>query len=193
MGVWQCTTASSEYVSPSPLPRDYLPLYAGVYSVPRISPPSTYVRFCDHRLLASRQSNTLEEIFEETLHVVLRSWHSTSNWVDSAQILISVRSISIDATVRPVGGTDVDADAVHGGGGGERDFMVFRLEPAEGGSDFYTEQVSGEVRGWGDGFAFSARRTLFLFLRRFPTYRSLMHRKLCCTLCVSSSSVCVLG
>eukprot|EP00903_Cladosiphon_okamuranus_P007634 g7403.t1 len=85
-------------------------------------------------------SNTLEEVFEETLHVVLRSWHPASSWVDSAQIFISVRSISIDATsVRPVG---ADGDAAHGGGNGgrEREFMVFRLEPVQGGGDFFTEQ-----------------------------------------------------
>lgn len=76
---------------------------------------------------------------------MLRSWHPTSNWVDSAQILISVRSISIDATtVRP----KADADAARGGGGrgGEREFMVFRLEPVESGSDvFTTEQVSSDI------------------------------------------------
>lgn len=66
--------------------------------------------------------------------MVLRSWHPTSDWVDSAQILISVRSISIDATVRPVG-TE---------GGGEREFMVFRLEPVEGAGEFVTEQVSSD-------------------------------------------------
>ncbi|CAM9543769.1 unnamed protein product, partial [Pylaiella littoralis] len=64
---------------------------------------------------AEFDDNTLEEIYEETLHIVLRSWSPTSSWVDSAQIRIAVRSISIDATVRPM--TDLGRDASDGGGG----------------------------------------------------------------------------
>ncbi|CBN75389.1 conserved unknown protein [Ectocarpus siliculosus] len=82
-------------------------------------------------------SNILEEIFDETLHIVLRSWHPTSNWVDSAKILISVRSISIDSTVRPTG-----VDMGDESGEADRDFMVFRLEPVPGGDSFQTADES---------------------------------------------------
>lgn len=83
------------------------------------------------------QSNILDEIFDETLHIVLRSWHPTSTWVDSAKILISVRSISIDSTVKPTG-----VDMCDTSGGADRDFMVFRLEPVPGGDSFQTVDVS---------------------------------------------------
>lgn len=101
-------------------------------------------------ILFSVQNNTLEEIYEETLHIVLRSWDPTTSWVDSAQIRISVRSISIDANVRPLidsgrDGAAADSGGGVGGGGGERgehEYMVFRLQPVEGVNDFHTDDVS---------------------------------------------------
>ncbi|CAM9961155.1 unnamed protein product [Scytosiphon promiscuus] len=97
--------------------------------------------------LAVFNNNTLEEIFEETLHVVLRSWSPSSSWVDSAQIRISVRSISIDA---PAAGT-TNGNSPAGGGrnsGGSagrenREYMLFGLEPMEGDGGAFKTDVQG--------------------------------------------------